>query len=158
MKKTKLNEEDLVGMKTVQYHDVDGKPTTLENLVRNEPEWAANVIRNLRNKITMMGWASELKDETWVSEILWAEAPGRRYHWSRADETGEWAEHLDKVATLISLRIDEKEKKVQELVAMAKNALHDENWTELKSALNQLSPPQIRGECPRCGSEFHPSQ
>lgn len=33
-----------------QYKDVDGNPVTLEWLVRNDPEWAANQIRH-RDKI-----------------------------------------------------------------------------------------------------------
>lgn len=31
-----------------RYFDIDGKPTTLERLCKDEPEWAANVIRHLR--------------------------------------------------------------------------------------------------------------
>ena len=29
----------------VQYHDIDGNPTTLYRLIRNEPEWAASRIQ-----------------------------------------------------------------------------------------------------------------
>ena len=30
------------------HYDIDGNPTTLEKLVRTEPEWAANRIRQMR--------------------------------------------------------------------------------------------------------------
>lgn len=34
-----------------QYHDVDGTPVSLDKLCRTEPEWAANVIRQLKGKL-----------------------------------------------------------------------------------------------------------
>lgn len=37
-------------MENNQYYDMDNNPVTLDKLCRTEPEWAANVIRQLRGE------------------------------------------------------------------------------------------------------------
>ena len=44
---TKLTDE-------VQYHDIDGNPTTLYRLIRSEPEWAASRIQAQADEIKVL--------------------------------------------------------------------------------------------------------
>ena len=48
-------------MNNENYHDIDGKPCSLEKLCRTSPEWAANRIRALIEQVS--------KAEDWVAEL-----------------------------------------------------------------------------------------
>ena len=61
---TKLTDE-------VQYHDIDGNPTTLYKLIRSEPEWAASRIQAQADDIKVLREALT-EARTWVSG--WASA------------------------------------------------------------------------------------
>lgn len=39
-----------------EFYDINGKEVSLEQLVRNEPEWAANIIRWYKNKNIVGEW------------------------------------------------------------------------------------------------------
>lgn len=54
-----------------QYKDVSGKPVSLDWLVRNEPEWAANQIRH-RDKLQreLNGALAEIKELKAITILL----------------------------------------------------------------------------------------
>lgn len=41
-------------MTSENYQDIDGNPIALDKLVRDEPEWACNLIREFRKRVTAL--------------------------------------------------------------------------------------------------------
>jgi hypothetical protein len=76
-------------MKTRQYKDVAGNPVTLDWLVKNEPEWAANQIRHrdkLQAELDELRTASER-----LNEVVEGVASRRWGHEGRRlKDTPEW--------------------------------------------------------------------
>ncbi len=74
------------------YFDIDGKPVTLQRLIRNDPEWAANRIRASVTRI------AELEQRLAAAESRIAElVKGIQQAMEELTETGTCHETLEKL-------------------------------------------------------------